>query len=87
MYSIEYVNDMHGRHAITSLNKLESRYNGCMSFDEKIITEFISAYEEAHGEKLSPEEATVMFGRLVRLYKVLLRPLPPSHDDEPTLPS
>lgn len=47
-----------------------------MEFSDETIKKFIAAYEQAHEEKLAREEAIVMFGKLVRLYRVLLRPLP-----------
>lgn len=48
-----------------------------MKFDDATITEFISLYEEKFGERLTDTEATAIFRRLVHLYRVLLRPLPP----------
>ncbi len=47
-----------------------------MKFEDDTITEFISIYEEVHGERLTPDEATLMFRKLVHLYRVLMRPLP-----------
>lgn len=47
-----------------------------MQYSNEVIEKFMAAYERAHGEALTREEAVVMFGRLVRLYCVLMRPLP-----------
>lgn len=55
-----------------------------MSFDENTITEFMSIYEEVHGERLAPHEATLMFRKLVHLYRVLMRPLPKEDNNEAT---
>lgn len=54
-----------------------SDYHGQVKFDEATITEFISLYEEIFGERLTDTEATAIFRRLVHLYRVLLRSLPP----------
>jgi hypothetical protein len=54
-----------------------------MQYSNEVIQKFIAAYERAHGETLTREEAIVMFGRLVRLYRVLLIPLP-DDDDQST---
>ena len=35
----------------------------------------MEAYERVFKEKITPEEASAMLARLVRLYRVLLRPL------------
>lgn len=56
-----------------------------MKFSDETIKKFIAAYEQAHGEKISYEEAVVVFGRLVRLYRVLLRPLPKDEEGFPEL--
>jgi len=54
-----------------------SDYHEQMEFNDATITEFISLYEEIFGERLTDTEATAIFRRLVHLYRVLLRPLPP----------
>ncbi len=56
-----------------------------MQFSDETILKFIAAYERAHGETLTRDEAEVMFGRLVRLYRVLLRPLPKEEREADTL--
>lgn len=55
-----------------------------MKFEEATINEFISIYEEVHGERLTHTEATIMFRKLVHLYRVLLRPLPKKEGEETT---
>jgi len=55
-----------------------------MQFKENTISEFIKLYEEAYGEKLTPDEASFMLRKLVHLYRVLLRPLPKKENREPT---
>lgn len=47
-----------------------------MKYNETTITEFMTIYEEVHGERLAPYEATLMLHKLVHLYRVLMRPLP-----------
>lgn len=54
-----------------------SDYSVGMKFEDATIAEFISIYEEVHGEWLTDTEATAIFRKLVHLYRVLLRPLPP----------
>ena len=56
-----------------------------MKFDDATISEFILIYEEVHGERITPHEATLMLRKLVHLYRVLMRPLPKEDDNEPTL--
>ena len=55
-----------------------------MQYNNDAIEKFMAAYERAHGEALTREEAVVMFGRLVRLYLVLMRPLPKDDNEQPT---
>lgn len=55
-----------------------------MKFDDVTITEFISIYEEVHGERLAPQEATLILRKLVHLYRVLMRPLPKEGSNEAT---
>lgn len=55
-----------------------------MKFEDATIAEFISIYEEVHGEQLAPHEATLMLRKLVHLYQVLMRPLPKQEESETT---
>ncbi len=46
------------------------------------VRAFQEAYKEEFNEELSEGEARIIFRNLVRLYQLILRPLPPSDQDE-----
>ncbi|MEK7538469.1 MAG: hypothetical protein AAB552_01370 [Patescibacteria group bacterium] len=54
-----------------------------MQFTEEAINEFIEIYERNFDERISREDAVLMARRLVNMYRLFLRPLPPDvHADE-----
>jgi hypothetical protein len=52
--------------------------------DEELqhIHEFQDAYKEEFNEELTEGEARVMLTQLVQFYRLIMRPLPPSDEDE-----
>ena len=48
-----------------------------MQFSEESIDRFRAIYERKYNEPITREEAVAMARRLVNLYRLFLRPLPP----------
>lgn len=48
-----------------------------MQFSEESLDQFIEIYEHKFNEPITREDASAMAHRLVTLYRILLRPLPP----------
>jgi hypothetical protein len=51
--------------------------HGSLYFNDEAINRFIAIYERKFNEPLKRDEATVMARRLVNMYRLFLRPLPP----------
>ncbi len=53
-----------------------------MLITEDELRQFIEAYEQEFGKELPREQALEMATRLLSLYRVIMRPLPPEIEDE-----
>ena len=51
-----------------------------MTVSDRRLEEFIDLWEQIYGERLAAGEARVIAARLVRFYRLIMRPLP----EEPT---
>ena len=67
-----------------------------MRFSNERIGEFINRWHEAFGEHLSQDDAQLVAGRVMHLYRQLFRPLPAhdigdvsraTHPDDPPQPA
>lgn len=47
-----------------------------MQISDESLKEYQRIYKEGHGEELTLEEAREAAGRLLALYKIIMRPLP-----------
>jgi hypothetical protein len=65
------------QHAPHLGTRRSQRYDRQMQLSEEVVREYIRIYKEDFGEELTVADARGLLSRLLALYQMICRPLPP----------